>query len=305
MSLKTLGAKVAAKFAKETFVLRQNSPGILMGVGALGLVTTAVLASRATLKMTDVLTKADEEITEAENGDEDTKKSSVFSTQVQTAITIAKLYTPAVLVGAVSLAAMTGSHLILQRRNAALGAAYAVLNQSYKGYRSRVVADQGADKDREYLYGAEEKEIVEEGPDGPVTKTAMVIDTDKINSGASGYARAFGDCNPNWSRLPGVNAEFLRGQQLWANDLLRVQGHVFLNDVYELLGFEKTMAGQRVGWVKNADKDGSGDGFVDFGVWTANTDGTGGKQWILRGSTDAILLDFNVDGQIDHLLRKI
>jgi hypothetical protein len=294
MSLKTLGAKVAAKFAKETFVLRQNSPTILMGVGALGLVTTAVLASRATLKMSDVLTKADEEITEAENGDQDAKKSSVFSTQIQTAITIAKLYTPAVLVGAVSLAAMTGSHLILQRRNAALGAAYAVLNQSYKGYRARVVADQGADKDREYFYGAVEKEIVEEGPDGPVTKTAMVIDTDAINAGGSGYARAFNEYNPNYSGLPGVNANFLRGQ-----------GYVFLNDVYELLGFEKTKAGQRVGWTKNADKDGSGDGFIDFGIWTANTDGTGGKQWILRGSTDAILLDFNVDGEIDSLLREI
>lgn len=298
MSLKSIGESITTKFARQTFALKESSPTIMIGLGVVGVTATVILACRATLKMSDVLAEANEDVKEAEENNEgvDVQKS-VFSAQLRTAIKIAKLYAPAVIIGVASVGVIAGSHVILQRRNAAMSAAYAGAITAYNKYRERVVADLGEGKDREYAYGAKEVEIVVEGPDGPVTEMAMVVEAD--NDGCSLYARTFEENNIKWSNYPGRNAETIMGMQIWANDLLNTRGHVFLNEVYDMLGFEPTTAGTRVGWVKN----GSGDSQIIFGVW-----GSGyleGKNWIARGGKDPIKLDFNVDGEIAHLLKRI
>lgn len=302
MSIKTLGAKITGKFAKQVFLAKEASPTVLIGVGVVGVVATAVLASRATLKVAEVLAETEENLKSVDKDKDAVEvEKSVFSTQVRTAIKIAKLYAPAALVGAVTIAAMTGSHVILQRRNAALSAAFAGLSASYNRYRERVIADAGEGKDREYMYGGEEIEIVEEGENGPETKTVTAVDADEIKNGVNGspYAKVFDEFNPNFRRIPGANAQFIDGHMRWANDMLNSNGFVFLNDVYDLLGFEKTEAGQRVGWVKDSKK---GDSFITFGIWSNGV--VQGKEWLIRNSHQPVVLDFNVDGEIAHLLKK-
>jgi hypothetical protein len=67
---------------------------------------------------------------------------------------------------------------------------------------------------------------------------------------------------------------------------------VFLNEIYDSLGFKRTRAGQVVGWVAN----GTGDNFIDFGLFeAASVD-------FAQGFEAAIILDFNVDGIIYDLL---
>ena len=85
---------------------------------------------------------------------------------------------------------------------------------------------------------------------------------------------------------------FLVNMQMWMNDKLRARGHVFLNEVYDALGFERTHAGAVVGWIMQ--KDGEGDNYVDFGIYNDSERANA----FINGMEKSILLDFNVDGVI-------
>ena len=109
----------------------------------------------------------------------------------------------------------------------------------------------------------------------------------------SHYARWFDESNGYWTKDPEYNLMFLRTQQNYANDLLRAQGYLFLNDVYQMLGIAKSKAGQIVGWVYDGENH-IGDNFVDFGI-----DRNDQKVIdFVNGKTPNVLLDFNVDGYI-------
>lgn len=105
------------------------------------------------------------------------------------------------------------------------------------------------------------------------------------------YARFFDESRPGWTRDAHVNHMFLRSQQAYANDLLKLKGHMFLNDVYEMLGIPKTKIGQVVGWVYEVD-NAIGDNYIDFGILEkCNSE-------FVSGDVNVALLDFNVDGMI-------
>lgn len=105
------------------------------------------------------------------------------------------------------------------------------------------------------------------------------------------YAKWFNSTCVGWTSDPEYNLTFLRQIQRHMNDLLRVQGFVFLNDVYKALGIKLTAAGQVVGWIYD-DKYPIGDNFIDFGLMAGiNSD-------FINGLTTDALLDFNVDGII-------
>ena len=114
----------------------------------------------------------------------------------------------------------------------------------------------------------------------------------------SDYARFFDAASPNWQNDPEYNLMFLRAQQQYANDLLRAKGRLFLNDVYEMLGLEKSKAGQIVGWVYDRENP-NGDNFVDFGIYDMSKERV---RAFVNGYETNILLDFNVDGNIWDLM---
>jgi hypothetical protein len=287
---------------KQILSVRKHSPVILFGAGVVGIVTTVVLASRATLKLEEVLEDAQSnlELTHkakpvvGEYTDEERAHDRILI-YVQTSVKIARLYGPAIVVGAASIAALTGSHVILTRRNGALMAAYAVLDKGFKEYRRRVVEKYGTEADKNFRYGGAEREVVIEGKDG---EKKVKIAHDMIPGNPSIYARCFDQTCSNWSREPMRNQFTVQCQQNYANDLLHARGYVFLNEVYEMLGIPKTKEGQIVGWLR----DGEGDGYIDFGVFK------GDEFMALRfvqGDEGAIWLDFNVDGPIYDKFEKV
>ena len=90
-------------------------------------------------------------------------------------------------------------------------------------------------------------------------------------------------------------------RQSEANDKLRDRGHLFLNEVYDMLGMQRSKAGNIVGWLYNPDDpDYPGDGYVDFGIYDLYDET---KRRFVNGYEKSILLDFNVDGNIWELMQ--
>ena len=289
--------------------VQKHSPEILAGVGVVGTVASAVIACKATLKLDDILAESKEtrdkikEVAEnpryeKEYSPEDAKKDLTVN-YAQTAMKIAKLYAPAVILGSASLGCLLASNDILRKRNAALSAAYMTVDKSFKEYRSRVAERFGEEVEKEIRYNIKAMEVEttvanEDGSEMTITEQVKTMDPNLY----SDYARFFDEASPNWQRDPEYNLMFLKAQQQYANDLLKAKGRLFLNEVYDMLGIDRSKAGQVVGWVYNPDSP-TGDNFVDFGIYDMSKERV---RAFVNGYEPNILLDFNVDGNIWDLM---
>lgn len=302
---------ITRKFHRIGFQLKKHSPEILVVAGVVGGVTSAVMACKATTKAGDIIEDTKSQLDIIHKGMEDGNIRGVEYTKedgtkdltivyTQTAVKFIKLYGPAVALGTVSIVSILAGHNITRKRNLALTAAYATIDNSFKQYRNRVIERFGEELDRELKYDVKTKEVEEtvvneDGTESTVKTTVNVIDPNTI----SDYSRIFDECNPSWSKSPEHNLVFLKQQQNYANDLLKSRGHLFLNEVYDMLGFPRTQAGQIVGWVYD-DVNPVGDNFVDFGIY--NLDSERARAFV-NGYERSILLDFNVDGNVWKLLK--
>lgn len=294
--MRYIPAAVTRTVGRGLLQTQKHSPRILFTTGIVGVVATAVLASKATLKLDETLSEI-EELKDAVNGGlgaklksggtygEDDRRKDMIVLNVRAVGAVAKLYAPAIAVGAVSIGCLAGSHVILTNRNVALTAAYAGLERAYNGYRQRVEDEFGTEKELELRHGAYEREVTVENKNGK-TKTVKVVDGTR-----SVYARFFDEYCKGWSKEAEYNRVFVQCQQNYANDLLRARGHVFLNEVYDMLGIERSKAGAVVGWVIG---DGV-DNFIDFGMYDASNERA---RSFVNSREGSVLLDFNVDGVI-------
>lgn len=288
--MKFVPNKVTRSVATKVLTAKKHSPQLFFAAGVVGVIGGTVMACRATLKLHDTLDviKQDVDTVKEKNEaldvtDQDYHRDTgiVYGVGVYH---IAKLYGPAILVTGVSIAALTGSHVALTRRNAALTAAYAAIAKGFDEYRNRVRDELGAEREEHIYHAAETREI--EDAEGKKIK-AVIADPNKW----SPYAKFFEESNANWQKNPELNRLFVQCQQTYANHLLQSRGHVFLNEVYDMLGFEHTQAGSVCGWVM-CDPDEDGDNYIDFGIFEAfNAD-------FVNGWERNIILDFNVDGVI-------
>lgn len=285
--------RIPAGLAKHSLALKEHAPTGLFVGGVVGMVGSTVLACRGTLKLSETLTRTQHDLDHAKGIPDEEYAESGESRQKDIALIYAKgltdvaqLYAPSVVLGIASIAMLTKSHNILQQRNAALTAAYVALERGYAEYRERVIERYGEDVDHELRFPREK--VRETNPDTGRERTVEVIGP---NLDASPYARWFDESSSSWNREPEYNLLFLRNQQQWFNDKLRMQGYVFLNDVYDALGIPRSSSGQFVGWTL----DGEGDGFVDFNIFN---DDESIKRKFVNGKENHILLDFNVDGPI-------
>ena len=300
--MKLIPDSLSRAVSQQGLLASDNAPKVLFVGGVVGMVGSTVLACRATLKLESVLDGIEAEKQQAYQvkglvdspeytgeqtyTDKELKKDLTTIT-VRGLADIAKLYAPAVLLGGVSIFALTKSHNILQDRNVALTAAYAAVEGAYSRYRERVIDRYGEEVDRELRYESETVDIIDEDTGKIITETRV--------TGAPGsiYARWYDEqSSRNWSRDPDINLMFLRQQQTWLNDRLKSRGHVFLNEVYDCLGLSHTREGAIVGWRWGKN---SGDDYIDFGIWDGTHEVVND---FFNGREGAILLDFNVDGPI-------
>ena len=114
---------------------------------------------------------------------------------------------------------------------------------------------------------------------------------DDSRESVSEYARFFDESCPAWNKSSEYNLMFLKLQQQYANDKLKKQGYLFLNEVYDLLGIPRSRAGAVVGWVYDKDNP-IGENSVDFDLFADRNHN------FINGYERKVLLDFNVDGCI-------
>lgn len=305
-----LPANVTRAFYKVGFQLKKHSPEILVVAGVAGTVTSAVMACKATTKLSGILEESKEKIDQIHGYVEDHGYSEVYTEQdskkdltivyAQTGVELVKLYGPAVALGTASIACIFAGNNILRKRAAALAAAYTAVDTGFKDYRKRVVERFGEDLDRELKYNIKAKEIEEtvvneDGTESTVTRTVETVDPAHRNP----YTRVFDETCPDWTKNADDNKMFLILQQNYANEKLRTKGMLTLNQVYEMLGMDPTREGSAVGWVydkNNPDLHNE----VDFGMFDIHDES---KRLFMNGHERSIWLEFNVDGNVWDLMK--
>ena len=265
-------------------VLSKHAPTILTAAGTAGFIGTTVLASKATLKVEETVAEEAALLVKVHEAHEAGKLSDKDATHDKVVLyarmttKLAKLYAPALILGAASIVSLATGHGIMLKRNASLAAAYAAVDQAFKTYKKKVESKFGKEAVLDALVSTPQEDL---------TKDEMTLEAVTAVDGVSPYGVIFDEDNVNWSADEDLAKLHLDCQQQYANDILQTRGHIFLNEVYKMLGFPHTPAGAVTGWVK-----GQGDDFVDFNIFDGMFEGED-----KNGRTvTKWALDFNVDG---------
>jgi hypothetical protein len=284
-----LPVQVTRGLGSAKFTLQKHGPTLMAIGAAAGVIVTVAEAIRATNKAQQAFEEIDQEVKLVKlngKGETDTDVSKrVLKVYLSHSRVLAKIYWPTAVGTAGTVTLMLVSHTMMKRRQAGLIAAYTMMDTAYKAYRARVAEIVG-EEDEKKIYNAIKTKPIEGGADG---LEACEIDYD--DNQTSPYFRFFDPTNPNWVKTSEYNRFFIQAQQNWANDRLHATGFVFLNEVLENLGFERTQIGAVVGWRLNGD----GDGYIDFGMEFISDENV---RAFVNGLEPVVRLDFNVDGII-------
>lgn len=139
--------------------LSKHSPSILVGIGITGMLTTTVLAVKATPKALKLMEERKREL--------DVEKL----TPVETIKTTWKCYVPAATTGVVATACLIGANSVNAKRNAALATAYKISEKAFADYRESTTETVGEKKERVIRDKVSEKQITE----NPITNTEVIV----------------------------------------------------------------------------------------------------------------------------------
>lgn len=209
------------KSTKATLV--KHSPEILTGIGITGLLTTTVLAVKATPKALKLI----EEVKQAESKDR--------LTALETVKTTWKCYIPAAAVGVTSVACIIGASSVNARRNAALATAYKLSETAFHEYKNKVVETIGEKKER-HIHDEIDKDHM---TNNPVSNNAVII-TDKGNTLC--YDRLFSQYFKSDIEKIKKAVNELNRQMIAGGD------YVSVNDLYDELGIPHIPLGDQMGW---------------------------------------------------------
>ena len=268
--------------------LNHNAPSILFVGGLAGMLWGTFAACKAARKREPVVDELEHDLEQIDHHGwrtlSNTAKKDTVYVYGKAAKHIARLYAPAVIVDTVSIMALTKSHTTLTARNTALLTSLATVTKAFEDYRKEVSDRHGEEEDRDIALDAEDRTIAKKKAEikvGDPNRRSM-------------YARFFDAGSEHWANNAELNKLFLLAQQNYANNLLIARGHLFLNEVYDMLGLDRSCPGAVVGWVVGKE----GDNYVDFGIFDVMSNG------LVNGYEPRILLDFNVDGVIYDKIGK-
>ena len=221
---------------------------------------------------------------------EETANQIMVATAIQVGTNLLKHYALPLAFAGLSAAATMGMYKVWKARYTAVVAVAAGLQETLKKYREEIREQLGEDADKETMAKVAVDKREESATVDPETKQKKYRP-----SQASQYARIFDESSTYYKRCAGDNLSFLQRQQAIANSLLKINGSVFLNEVYDMLGFPRTKAGSVVGWIFDPGIENK----IDFGFWDLNDER---KRAFINGWEKSVVLDFNVDGIIYDII---
>ena len=214
------------KFAKDMRLsLSRHSPEILMGIGIAGMITTTVLAVKATPKALQLMESKKIEL-EVET-----------LAPVDVVKTTWTCYVPAAISGAVSIACIIGSNSVNAKRNAALATAYKLSETALTEYRDKVVETIGEKKEKTVRDKVSEEQI----KNNPVSKTEVIVT-------GKGKTLFF---EPLSSRYFYSDLELIRkaaNNLNWKINTDPFDVSVTVNDFYAEIGLPSTATGDSLVW---------------------------------------------------------
>ena len=256
MKLPKLNLSKVAKNMQHT--LGKYSPQILTGIGVAGMITTVVLAVKATPKALELIEDKKEEL--------DAGKLTV----VDTVKTAWKPYVPAVVTGVLSTVCIIGGNAIGTRRTAALAAAYKISETALHEYKDAIVETVGEEKAKE----VKEKVAQNKLDKNPVVEKQIIV-TNK------GTFLCYDSLSGRYFQS---DIETIRKAQNDINDYLFSEDYASLNMFYDFLGLEHTRLGAELGW-----KIDSGTLQIEFDSTLASDKSQG-----IAPGTPCLVLDYNV-----------
>lgn len=228
-------------FKNVSSTLMKHSPEILTGLGIAGMVTSTVLAVKATPKAIQLLEERKEEINKKafdENIDrdyslKDHKEIDKLGAK-ETIKTVWKCYIPSAVMAGASIACLIGASSVHVKRNAVLATAYQLSEAAATEYRNKVVETIGAKKE-ESIRDAVNKDRIEQNP---VTKNEIFL-TEKGNTLC--YDHLSG-------RYFKSDIDKIKKSINELNHQINKTFYVSLNDLYDELGLDRTELGEVLGW---------------------------------------------------------
>lgn len=142
------------------------------------------------------------------------------------------------------------SHASVHKQLEAVSATAAATAASFNSYRKNVVADQGEDKDLQYLTGGVATEV-EVKQDGTTVITTTPINNPDIKKNYIPHSIMFDEHNPNWQKGAQYNRIYLEQNLRYLNQRLATYGYLTENQIRETIGEEWTVAGQASGIMYN------------------------------------------------------
>lgn len=316
-----MGLITAIKSAARTVGIfcKNYSPEILMAAGTVAFGATVVMVVKESQKQEQVndffsAEKEEIQIEKATNEDysEWQYKKEITGCYIRFVGRTAWNYAPAIGLGSLSLSCFFGAYGILKKRNIALLAAYNAVNEAFQAYRKRVIEKEGADADLFYMTGQKLKTITVVDEDGTKHKEKMLVDGSDpkaLYAFKFGKYKENGERNQQWSDAdPLFNDMYIRGMQNKVNDDLWLRtifddrtgdviqpGHVFLNEIRDLMGEDHNVVGSVVGNLYSPNHVEGCDGYINFNaVKSSEIDPETGKEidcWWIFPNVDGVIYD--------------
>lgn len=219
--------------------LKRRSPEILTGLGIAGMLSTTILAVKATPKALLLIEEEKhrrnyEKVKEARDNGWDMCDQIDTLPPVDTVKTVWKCYIPAAVTGTVSVACLIGASSVNARRNAALATAYTISESALREYKDKVVETVGEKKEKA-VRDAIAKDKIERDP----VENKEIIVTDRGNT-LCYDAHAGRYFKSDIDKLKKVENEI--------NKKLLDEGYISLNEFYYAIGLEGTDIGRDLGW---------------------------------------------------------
>lgn len=226
--------------------VKENAPTILTSIGGVGVVSTAVMAAKATPKAMLILEEA-----ENEKGEELTRLEKVK--------VAGPIYIPTVLMGAATIVCIFGANSLNQRNQAALTSAYAMVSNSYQEYKKKV----------EDIYGKEgELDVVK-------SIAGDKYDEDEVEGEGELFYDEFS------GRFFHSTVEAVQRAEYQINRDLVMQDWATINNLYDYLHIPPVDGGDVIGWSTPMNSEMYWQPWIDFSHLKV-VDDDGLEYYILR-----------------------